>query len=136
MPCCCHYRHARFGTEDVAVDCLERSGSRWKAGSGEQVVNLRAFALNDRWDTAMAQTLAPLRKAVYVGRVRIAQDGRDSLLAHSEGCYGGLHTSGSAKCSLFLSTVPSALRKRTTNLSVNEPGFWLSSSELAMTVLV
>lgn len=43
---------------------MKRSGSRWKEATGEHIVNLRALALSDRWDAAMAHTMAPLRRAV------------------------------------------------------------------------
>lgn len=43
---------------------MKRSGSRWKEETGEHVVQLRALALSDRWEPAMAHTMRPLRKAV------------------------------------------------------------------------
>jgi hypothetical protein len=43
---------------------MKRPGARWKEGTGEHLLNLRALALSDRWETAMALTLRPLRKAV------------------------------------------------------------------------
>jgi len=43
---------------------MKRGGARWKEGTGEHVVQLRALALSDRWGDAMDLTLRPLRKAV------------------------------------------------------------------------
>jgi hypothetical protein len=43
---------------------MKRAGSRWKEITGDHVLQLRALELSDRWDEAMALTLAPLRKAV------------------------------------------------------------------------
>jgi len=45
---------------------MKRSGARWKEETGEHLLNLRALALSDRWEAAMALTLQPLRKAVRV----------------------------------------------------------------------
>jgi hypothetical protein len=43
---------------------MKRAGSRWKETTGDHVLQLRALAQSDRWDQALALTLAPLRKAV------------------------------------------------------------------------
>lgn len=43
---------------------MRRAGSRWKPKTGNEVLQLRALQLSDRWDQAMRLTLKPLRKAV------------------------------------------------------------------------
>jgi hypothetical protein len=43
---------------------LKRAGARWKDTTGEPLLNLRALALSERWETAMALTVRPLRKAL------------------------------------------------------------------------
>jgi hypothetical protein len=43
---------------------MKRPGARWKQGTGEDIVRLRALALSDRWQPAMRLVLAPLRTAV------------------------------------------------------------------------
>jgi hypothetical protein len=59
------------GSGSVEASCkslfevrMKRSGARWKPGTGEDIVRLRALALSDRWELAMQLILAPLRTAV------------------------------------------------------------------------
>jgi len=62
-----------IGSGNTAATCktlftvrMKRSGARWKEATAAHVINLRALALNDRWEPALQLTLAPLRKAVRV----------------------------------------------------------------------
>jgi len=45
---------------------MKRSGSSWKPTTGNEVLQLRALQLSDRWDAAMKRVLRPLRKPVHV----------------------------------------------------------------------
>jgi hypothetical protein len=71
-----NYAYARrrglpVGSGNVEATCkslvalrMKRPGARWKEATGEHLLNLRALALSDRWEAAMALTLRPLRKAI------------------------------------------------------------------------
>jgi len=43
---------------------MKRAGARWKQRTGEHIIRLRALALSDRWDPALAQLHQTLRTAV------------------------------------------------------------------------
>ena len=45
---------------------MKRPGSRWKYRTGNEVLQLRALQLSERWDQGMGHTLRPLRRKVTV----------------------------------------------------------------------
>jgi hypothetical protein len=60
-----------IGSGTVEVSCKSlvqvrvcRSGARWHPDTAQALLSLRALALSDRWDSAIALTLAPLRREV------------------------------------------------------------------------
>jgi hypothetical protein len=43
---------------------MKRCGAPWKEKTGQHIVQLRAFALSERWEPAIELTLRPLRMAI------------------------------------------------------------------------
>jgi hypothetical protein len=62
-----------IGSGNVEATCkslvsvrMKRPGARWKHATGDEVLQLRALQLSDRWAAAVQRTLRPLAKPVQI----------------------------------------------------------------------
>jgi len=62
-----------IGSGNVEVTCkslvsirMKRPGARWKHATGEEVLQLRALQLSDRWAAAVQRATRPLAKPVQI----------------------------------------------------------------------
>jgi len=67
-----------IGSGNVEATCknlvtvrMKRPGARWKHTTGEEVLQLRALQLSDRWAPAVQRAIRPLAKPVQIARGRI-----------------------------------------------------------------
>ncbi len=45
---------------------MKRPGARWKHATGDEVLQLRALQLSDRWAAAVQRAIRPLAKPVQI----------------------------------------------------------------------
>jgi hypothetical protein len=69
------------------VSCrMKRPGARWRHASGDDVLQLRALQLSDRWAPAIARAIKPLAKPVQIAAgVHAAKSTRTAPITSSQG---------------------------------------------------
>ncbi len=88
------YAGARaMGSGNVEATCkslvscrMKRPGARWKHASGDDVLQLRALQLSDRWAPAIARAIKPLAKPVQIAAgVHAAKSARTAAVMSAHG---------------------------------------------------
>jgi hypothetical protein len=83
-----------IGSGNVEATCkslvsvrMKRPGARWKHTTGDEVLQLRALQLSDRWAAAVQRAIRPLAKPVQiVGIVSVRAAIRTTPAGSREGC--------------------------------------------------
>ena len=81
-----------IGSGNVEATCkslvtvrMKRPGARWNHTTGDEVLQLRALQLSDRWGAAVQRATRPLAKPVQIARGLVATVARTAPITRSQG---------------------------------------------------